>query len=294
MKKCPKCGIQLPDDTNFCTNCGTKLTNDSSISNQNESHVLTNDSSLNNKFQNQQHDNSQQNNSKQDNSQQNQNIINTEKTKQIANNYWKWLVQSWIKPTNTKTPSSKWFGIISIVLEIFLLCASFFALMQRIISYINSFSDSVAEDITSMLNALHLSIFGVSFECFIIFLIVNAAVIGIVYGINCWVFKEKENIWNFINRFAHYTNIILIINVILFLLCLITNFCPMMYAFILFGIFIYGLGMSETILVRQGTQRLDRMYGAIVVGLVLLIAIAVIFSIAGNEVLLIFRALTAW
>ena len=28
MKKCPKCGVELPDEAVFCNNCGANLSND--------------------------------------------------------------------------------------------------------------------------------------------------------------------------------------------------------------------------------------------------------------------------
>lgn len=270
MKKCPKCGTTMPDDANFCTHCGAKLSNES------VKVGTTNDSP-------ETHQESEQSQTDQ---QSNQCIINTEQTKKIATNYWKWLVKSWAKPTNIDNLSSKWFGIASIVLETFLLCISFFALVQRITIYINSITNSIADAISSFLNGyynsdLHLNAFGISVEIFIVLLLLNAAVIGSAYGINCWVFKEKESIWHFINRFAHYTNIILISNFILFLLCMITNAYGMISMVTSFSIFIYILGMLATTLDRRGIQRIDGIYGSVFIGLIILVSVIIFLLICG-------------
>lgn len=291
MKKCPKCGAQLPNDANFCTECGASLSN-IAIDNEEKQATETFEPDGTVKETSQPKDEKQQST---------QHSINVDKAKENAVSYWKWLLKSWTHPTDTKASASKWFGISSIIIEIFLFCASFFTLDQKLISYINKVAGNTVNTLASILgsqsqntgNLTNFNAFGTSFEIFIILILFDAAILGAVYGINCWVFKEKEGFFDFVNRFAHYTNVILIVNVLLFLFSLVSNtysYKLILTVFVI-SILFYILGMTMTITTRKGAQRLDRLYGAFFVLLIIFIAFIILTSIGGaaiNNVIKVF------
>ena len=249
MKKCPKCGAQMSSDTNFCTECGADLRN---VPVSNESAQTTEtfepNGTVENQNQQQANQNTQQTAQAQSTQQAQQpaqaqpvrRSIDTEQAKQTAASYWKWLLGSWAHPTNTEAPTSKWFGVVSIAIEIFLFCASFFTMVQKAVAYLNQQANNVSNGLAALLgqqqnnsNLIHFNSFGTSFEIFIVLLLLDAAVLGAVYGINCWVFRERESFFDFINRFAHYTNVILITNLLFFLFSLMSAYTMMALVLVL-------------------------------------------------------------
>lgn len=299
MKKCPKCGALMSSDTNFCTECGADLR---SVSVSNESAQTTETFEPNGTVENQNQQQVNQNTQQAQQSAQAQPVrrsIDTEQAKQTAASYWKWLLGSWAHPTNTEAPTSKWFGVVSIAIEIFLFCASFFTMVQKAVAYLNQQANNVSNGLAGLLgqqqnnsNLIHFNSFGASFEIFIVLLLLDAAVLGAVYGINCWVFREKESFFDFINRFAHYTNVILITNLLFFLFSLMSAY-TMMGLVLILAIFLYVLGMTMVIVTRQGSQRLDCLYGAIFVAIIILIALVILCAICGSEVEIAFKSLTS-
>lgn len=294
MKKCPKCGAQMPNDTNFCTECGADLRNvTANEETKQPTETFEPNGTVEKETEQQTSQNTQQATQQAAANQQPvKRSIDTEQAKETAANYWKWLLGSWIHPTDTEMPTSKWFGVVSIVIEIFLFCASFFTLVQKAISYVNRVAGNAINALSSLVgnqsqnvgDLLHFNAFGTSFEIFVVLILLNAAVLGAVYGINCWVFREKENFFDFINRFAHYTNVILIVNLLLFLFALISNAYIMMSVILIVSCFVYVLGMTMTVVTRQGSQRLDRLYGAVFVAVIILIAFVILCTICGTAV----------
>lgn len=291
MKKCPKCGAQMSSDTNFCTECGADLRN---VPVSNESAQTTETFEPNGTVENQNQQQANQNTQQTAQAQPVRRSIDTEQAKQTAVSYWKWLLGSWAHPTNTEAPTSKWFGVVSIAIEIFLFCASFFTMVP----YLNQQANNVSNGLAALLgqqqnnsNLIHFNSFGTSFEIFIVLLLLDAAVLGAVYGINCWVFREKESFFDFINRFAHYTNVILITNLLFFLFSLMSAYTMMALVLVL-SIFLYILGMTMVIVTRQGSQRLDRLYGAVFVAIIILIALGILCAICGTAVDIAFKSLT--
>ena len=310
MKKCPKCGAQMSSDTNFCTECGADLRN---VSVSNESAQSTETFEPNGTVENQNQQQANQNTQQTAQAQATQQTqqaqqpaqaqpvrrsIDTEQAKQTAASYWKWLLGSWAHPTNTEAPTSKWFGVVSIAIEIFLFCASFFTMVQKAVAYLNQQANNVSNGLAALLgqqqnnsNLIHFNSFGTSFEIFIVLLLLDASVLGAVYGINCWVFREKESFFDFINRFAHYTNVILITNLLFFLFSLMSAYTMMALVLVL-SIFLYILGMTMVIVTRQGSQRLDRLYGAVFVAIIILIALGILCAICGTAVDIAVKSLT--
>lgn len=271
MKKCPKCGASMPDDSNFCTECGEKLTDVTNCKND----ELSSDTTEQNKY-----------------------STGAEHMKQTFINYFHWIVNSWMHPTEIEKPVSKWFGIVSIVVEILLFSISFFECTKNLISSINSFAGNTVNSLASIFGSqlqnigqlINFDPFSISLKLFIMLIILSLVIFGAVYGIHCWIFKQRENFFDFINRFAHYTNVILIINALLCVVGLISNSYTLMIILLFLSLCFYILGMTSIIIVYQEPQRFDRFYGAIMVLLVIFIITVILIRIGGAEVISIIKA----
>lgn len=286
MIKCPKCGTDMPSNSNFCTECGAKLSNVSAQSKStNSTETFTpNGSAEYNRSQGQPNFNNNRKDAQSNNQNNSRSSVDTDQMKQTAASYWKWLVNSWVRPTDTRVPSSKWFGIVSMVLEVFFLIASYYALAQRAINATNNAISSVANSLGMNSNGLSINPFGSSVELFFTLILVGAAALSAIYGINCLVYTEKENFFTFINRFAHYTNMLLIVNVLLLLFCMVSSSFGFVTFLLIASLFFYLLGTSAVILTRNANARFDKIYGVAIVGIIMVIAFTLVTIICGNMI----------
>lgn len=312
MKKCPKCNANMPDEANFCTECGADLTAAASETEEKEAQSRSVKDEVEKELKattteaestaSTETDTTKAGSSATVNEnpkdEKEKASLDVEQVKQTSMNYFKWVLGSWMHPTEMESPALNWFGILSVVLEIVLFCLAFFASVQRILTSLSGMAVSAMNTLSALTgnvssnveNTMHFSASGVSIQLFVILLLLSAAVLGAVYGINCLVFKVRENFFDFINRFAHYTNAILIVNVLLLLFSLVSSSYGWLSLLLAISIFFYIVGLTTTVIARQGFQRLDRLYGAILIVVIVLIAFGILVRMGGTAFVYVMKS----
>ncbi|MFC6179801.1 zinc ribbon domain-containing protein [Lactiplantibacillus daowaiensis] len=197
QKFCPNCGAELDGETRFCTHCGYDLqaaqgtteTTATDATDTNRSQA-TNDETT---------------------TDQATSTPTGDRVAQVQNyskNYFKWLVASFKQPS-AEEPGEKYFGIISMVISALLLTFAIVAAFNRCIKQINTAAGS------SMVVLKNLS-FSLDFKFFMLVLVGIVFYILIGFGASVLGDQHKDvNFFDYLNRFAHLTNIALILNLVL-------------------------------------------------------------------------------
>ncbi|VDG32769.1 membrane protein [Lactobacillus plantarum] [Lactiplantibacillus mudanjiangensis] len=187
QKFCPNCGEETDGNTRFCTHCGYDLQADQATETTEAPNQTTTDD-------------------------QPTATPTNDRVAQVqaySKNYFKWLVDSFKKP-DLEEPGERYFGIISMVLSALLLTFAIVAAFNRCIKQINA---SAASSVVVLKNLS----FGMDFKFFMLVLIVILFYVVIGYGASALGNNQETrlNFFDYLNRFAHLTNIGLILNLIL-------------------------------------------------------------------------------
>lgn len=207
-KFCPKCGNQLNADAKFCPKCGFAIselqatsstaTADSATTAQPE--TATSQAAPASAAPNE----------------------TLERAHNFTSNYFKWLWETLRHPGAPLTGVNRSFGATSFILESLLVALSLFTIMKKIETAIRYRGGVDAEKLLSVLQADGL-IFKLLIEVFVVVLIIFAMYTGVAYLFRRMVTSESPNYWNFVNRFASVTNLIVVLDAIVFLWCLIPS-----------------------------------------------------------------------
>lgn len=260
MKYCPHCGAEVPAYAKFCTKCGYDL---SAIQNAESS-------------ENESQENEQQNEEKNPQSEPSTKtavnlqekitaVKNNENVQQLstsAQGYWKWLVSSWKHPFKVQQ-SRPWAGITSLIIEIVLYMLGLTVSINRILNNI--------EDVLSSSNLFNssdipnLSPTGMIFRIFIFTVISTAIMLGGTYLVRKFLYQKEVNFWQFTNQVAHYSNLNLILNLVVLFLCLISSSISLLFLFTAAIIGIFWLALYASVLTPQLKARYDKIYAGIIV-----------------------------
>ncbi|PWF99722.1 zinc ribbon domain-containing protein [Levilactobacillus bambusae] len=200
MKFCPQCGSEVQAGQRFCNKCGYDLT--PAPDTQTEASV----------------DNVQA-----AESQEHPRNERTEQVKTYASNYWVWLKATWLTPGRFSQGENAYFGIISLGLSAVLMAGALLTASSHLMSYYMTLGNVSSSVFSTAMNALSLPDFihpgfGGFMNVLLWVLAVFALYLAVGYGANRLNTNQVDkNFWQYTNRLASFTNGLLVINLILFL-----------------------------------------------------------------------------
>ncbi|MCY9806166.1 zinc-ribbon domain-containing protein [Lentilactobacillus senioris] len=206
VKFCPKCGNQIEGEVKFCPKCGYSLmaegdnepdnistttqvqetpTEPVQATNDSENSVLTN-------------------------------------AKDFTGNYFSWFWETIKHPSRQLTEVNRWFGVLSFVLEAFLIALVGLTIMNKLKKAVIYNGGPTAERALDYSNA-NGKIFEIFLLVFIAMILGYLVYISISYGFHRIISTAYTNFWDFVNRFAELTNLTLIFNFVLLVLFMLVN-----------------------------------------------------------------------
>ncbi|QNQ81068.1 zinc ribbon domain-containing protein [Lactobacillus sp. PV034] len=264
MKKCPNCGAEVEADSKFCTNCGAQL----------QENVAPESASA-------------------------QPQPGAQRAVPAQPNgftlYWKWLVDSWKRPT-AKLDTEKWYGITNILVVILLITLTCWRLLSGIVTKsINSMSGSMG-DISETAehyanNALGGSIANISISIFFAILIGVACFIG--FGIlgRKFIYGEQIDVLAYINSIAQYSNYNVAISLLMFLLALISVDSVKFIGFLFVILYYVFLTAVLVPVIGNGKEKNDKVWGTLITFLGLVIGSLIAYFIAKSAIMTVVNQL---
>ena len=287
MKFCPNCGEQIDGDTRFCTHCGFDLTQTEAT---NDSEGTTTDQTTQTE--------PEQTNAQATSDQQPAPQPANDRVAQLqslSKNYFKWFVDS-LKRPNEEVPAQKYFGLISMLITALLLTFA-------IVAAINRFIKQVAAAANTSITINNISF---SMDVKLFFLVVVGILFYVVIGYGASVLGERDNkvnFFDFVNRFAHLTNVGIVLDLVLIVSVFTITFNYSYAASmsflkqLVFTIMVltvigliwqvgYMLAISDSI----HAERIDKFYVIVLALIVLSLAFYVFTRIEGENLILDFTS----
>lgn len=279
MRICPNCQAKMNDNAKFCTKCGTKLVPASETVAKKqpaaESIKTTSDESSD----------TQQNTESTGKSATTHADVNTQAWQNAFQNYWRWLLGSWKTPFKVQT-TTKYTGILTLFLESLLFTLGIGHWAQRAASLATSATNNFISAFSNNNSTAYNSEYAVGFNFYLtvilIILLAAVAMIGIAFLIQRAV-GGTENFVTYLNRLVHYSSSILLLTLLFFLIALsgsIGVVSVWVNGIILLLIsLVWSITMVCGIVELKTPGQLDRIYGAVIVGVICLIIEGVAFSL---------------
>ncbi|CAM3136059.1 zinc ribbon domain-containing protein [Lactiplantibacillus plajomi] len=286
MKFCPNCGEQVDDDTRFCTHCGYDL-QQATESAASTAPTATSNAAADTQPTQPTQPGTNANGPVQPKSDR------VGQFQVLSKNYFQWFVESLKRPSE-EVVAHKYFGLVSLLLSALLLTVA-------IVAAINRFIKQAAAATSSVLNVKTLS-FGLDFKLFV--LVVVGILFFVLIGFGASALGERDgriNFLDYVNRFAHLTNVGLILNVILiFAVYTITfdtdnplNFIKRLGFAVVVAVIlqlIWQVGLILSVNNTIHTERFNKFYVVLLAMLVLSLAFYVFFRIEGENLVLDFTS----
>lgn len=202
--------------------------------------------------------------------------IDTDELKKNATGYWNWLVTSWKNPTEVQM-TGRYAGIVSLALE------SLF-LIVGIGRYINSVVNAAVSSVSSVFGGSSYSSSGMGFGFyltgFIVFICASLVMVGIAYLFHG---HEEGGFLAFTNRVAHYSNVILIADVLFILFGFIVASSP---SVALLAMLLLASSWLEwnvaLVFAAQNERRLNKVYSGTLLMIANIIVLFVTFLVLGS------------
>ncbi|KRL01008.1 hypothetical protein FC81_GL001610 [Liquorilactobacillus capillatus DSM 19910] len=283
----------MEDNTKFCTKCGTKLSTLAAQQTTVNTTTQPQEAIQNNTASSQANMNNaetQNNTQGKANAQANTSPIDTQALQNALQGYWTWLLVSWKSPFKAQK-TTKYAGILTLFLESFFFTLGIGHLAQKATSaatnaansFIGTFSGNTSSNYAGSYSL------GIDFYFAIILIILVAAVamVGITFLIHRAVGgAATETFIDYLNRLAHYSSSILILNIIFFLMAL-SGFAvvSMLVSAILLLVVavIWSITIVCGVVVLEKPGQLDRIYGAIIAGVICVIIESIAISLVTSK-----------
>ena len=309
IKICPNCQASVAPDAKFCTSCGydlrdiapidptaaTTSTADSEVTDQqgtqptNEMPNETAQSATNETA----HDASQ---STATNTAPHRTTItiDTANLQQASQNYWQWLVGSWKTPFSFHT-TSKFAGLITFAIEAILFGIGIGHYVQAAFNAVNGVANSTAALFSSTKSASYSVSLGFYVAVILTVFICAIAMSGVTYLISraTGSVGQSFDFLDFLSVIAHYSNLILILNICFDLVAFISasGSGSFVLLFIILSLIplVWSIATITAVVADTAKTGLDCIYGAIFTSIANSIIYAIAFSLVGSQVMSIVR-----
>lgn len=268
MITCPNCGAANKKGVKFCPKCGTRLSGEDTDNNSKASSTQTSE--------------------------------RIQTLKKHSMNYFEWFVNS-IKSPSVVSNENKYFGLVTLLLNSFLVAYIFHVLGNRILVTIvdaaNGFLNAFNQD-TSSTAAIPTG-FSLYVRLLMIVLIYNAIFVLIGFLSRKYLIGENIGLSSYLNQLGSYSNSMLIADVISIVLLWVTipaDFSTIETNHGFIYVFIFALSLLSlmwsiafigSILISANKAKMDKIYVAIIAEIVVGIVLYIIFkgvysSVAAN------------
>ncbi|NLR09698.1 MULTISPECIES: zinc ribbon domain-containing protein [Lactobacillaceae] len=266
-KFCPHCGTPIKNDAKFCPKCGYALEQAPTPDEQ-----------------------PQPTREQADQSQANEKGAPSDhsfaEVKRFSGNFFSWWLATIRHPSQVIPDANHAFGVAALALEDLLTVLMLVSLGKRLMSL---YSSDVSQAVANMIN-INGVLFKAGLILFFLILLGAAIYVSLSYGFRRLIDDQAPlNFWEFTNRFAGITNLVLVFTLITFLLSLITtgaNFSSysLMILFMIPTSVILNLGYIFVIINDVDHPRLDKFYTLLLAEAALAIAFLIFTYIAGSIV----------
>lgn len=210
-KFCPKCGNELKADAKFCPKCGFALADVTATTSQ----VPVEPTAAVNEPQPEMASDAASTATMIDNA------------KVFTGNYFKWYWETLKHPGQPLVEVNRSFGVVSFALEALLIALAALTLLKKVQSIITYAGGQTAEKALSIANVNGV-IFKVCLTTFIVIMLSYGIYTGVSYAFRRMAAAEPVNFWDFVNRFAALTNLIMIFNFLILIICLVPSTLSLM------------------------------------------------------------------
>lgn len=271
MKYCSNCGAKLKDGAKFCTSCGQAIVQktepqpkaveqaEATAQPQPAPAVKTA-------------------------------VVNNEKMKQVAGNYWSWLASACKKPF-TPQEGPKYAGVITLLIEGILFGLAILLLIRKIARAVMSIADVL---FNSYIRIEGQEGFSVAFAFFLVTVIVAFVMIGVNYLVEKSFSEAKHpNFVTMINNIAHKSVYLLPLN-LLFLLSVMMisdqNLSGLKFSLVVIGLM---LDVWTIAILATGYEivkpKFDRFYATFAIYLVDAIIYYIAYSVLHDSFYVVFK-----
>lgn len=265
-KFCPHCGTAIKNDAKFCPKCGYALEQATIPDEQPQPTREQTDQSAANESAPSDH--------------------SFAEVKRFSGNFFSWWLTTIRHPSQVVPNANRAFGVAALALEDLLTVLMLVSLGKRLMSL---YSSDVSQAVANMIN-INGVLFKAGLILFFLILLGAAIYVSLSYGFRRLIDDQAPlNFWEFTNRFAGITNLVLVFTLITFLLSLITtgaNFSSysLMILFMIPTSVILNLGYIFVIINDVDHPRLDKFYTLLLAEAALAIAFLIFTYIAGSIV----------
>ena len=221
-------------------------------------------------------------------------VVNNEKMKQVAGNYWSWLASACKKPF-TPQEGPKYAGVITLLIEGILFGLSIMLLIRKIASAVMSIAEALIALLSSPIPTIENRVgFYVFFAFFLITVIVAFVMIGVNYLVEKSFSEAKHpNFVTMINNIAHKSVYLLPLN-LLFLLNVMMisdqNLSGMKFSLVVIGLM---LAVWTIAILATGYEivkpKFDRFYATFAIYLVDAIIYYIAYSVLHDSFYVVFK-----
>lgn len=248
MNNCSNCGAQLAPNVKFCTKCGNPVVQAASVASQAQNYVASNQT------------------------------ITVLKSR--SSNYFAWIKQTIMDPTNDKT-DTKFFGLISFFVHALLVAFALYRVNNAIAEPIAkaTHSSGLADVVSEMANFHVLTGFQLYAKILFFAVIYYAIFLGIGFFSKKLFLDKQADFFNYSNQLARFSNIILPLELLFAVAMFLTMPADItagnpMNAFSLMGIILVVSGAAwsaafvSSIIMEKAQLKLNKIY----VGMIALVA----------------------
>lgn len=268
MKVCPKCGSEMGEDVNFCTNCGTNIqdvpvtVDEKAATPAKESETAETERPITRAEYQQQgeSDASQATNFFKEKGE-----VDEAEVYHPAN-IWDWLTYSWKNPMKEQVAES-WYGWATLLVEDLLFIIGMASGSSRVMGMFNSGY--------SMMNGMQIPYI----PFFIYLLIVQAACFGVYYLGYKFIYGSVRQFNDFVNHMMQVSNLNAIFIVLAFIFMLMVN--PILVGIMIFLILTVWTASFQVVLLGDPNPVHDKFYSYLVLQVIFALAFTLIFAVIG-------------
>ncbi|KRM56246.1 hypothetical protein FC18_GL000150 [Lacticaseibacillus sharpeae JCM 1186 = DSM 20505] len=206
-----------------------------------------------------------------------------EATKKYATNYWAYLVDSLKHPYTMSGTYHKYFGLTSFIIVALLIALTIMMIANHAVSEVSGAASSLFG--TEQISSAGSLGFSVAIRIFVLVFVIEIAMASVAYlTVHAMLGDRRLGYLDFLNQFAHFSNLAVFFTIIGFVLSLISGSigsAVILYLAVIGSLGIEGIALVASVFKAEPTTHLDKIYAYIIGTFILGIAISIIGALFG-------------